>query len=125
MQIQHSTLLSIICNKIHANHTENAIWYVNIHLQGASGFVQGASGFVQGASGFVQGASGFKSHPGFSHAKRPLRGLFTSWRKRWDSNPRALADNRISSAARYDHFDTLPYSLFYKIAVPGRIPPAP
>ena len=31
------------------------------------------------------------------HAKRPLRGLFTHWRKRWDSNPRALADNRISS----------------------------
>ena len=30
------------------------------------------------------------------------------WRKRWDSNPRALADNRISSAARCDHFDTLP-----------------
>ena len=33
------------------------------------------------------------------------------WRKRWDSNPRALADNRISSAARYDHFDTLPYPI--------------
>ena len=31
-----------------------------------------------------------------------------SWRKRWDSNPRALADNCISSAARYNHFDTLP-----------------
>ena len=30
------------------------------------------------------------------------------WRKRWDSNPRALADNLISSQARYDHFDTLP-----------------
>ena len=45
------------------------------------------------------------------HAKGPLRGLFTRWRKRWDSNPRALADNRISSAARYDHFDTLPYSI--------------
>lgn len=26
----------------------------------------------------------------------------------WDSNPRALADNRISSAARYDHFDNSP-----------------
>ena len=32
------------------------------------------------------------------------------WRKRWDSNPRALADYLISSQARYDHFDTLPYS---------------
>ena len=27
----------------------------------------------------------------------------------WDSNPRALADNRISSAARYDHFANSPY----------------
>ena len=31
-----------------------------------------------------------------------------SWRRRWDSNPRALADNLISSQARYDHFDTSP-----------------
>lgn len=30
------------------------------------------------------------------------------WRKRWDSNPRAPKGNRISSAARYDLFDTLP-----------------
>ena len=30
------------------------------------------------------------------------------WRRVWDSNPRALADNRISSAARYDHFDNSP-----------------
>ena len=36
----------------------------------------------------------------------------TFWRKRWDSNPRALADNLISSQARYDHFDTLPYRIF-------------
>ena len=33
------------------------------------------------------------------------------WRKRWDSNPRALADYLISSQARYDHFETLPYSV--------------
>ena len=26
----------------------------------------------------------------------------------WDSNPRALSDNCISSAARYDHFDNSP-----------------
>ncbi len=38
-------------------------------------------------------------------------GVLLSWRKRWDSNPRALADNRISSAARCDHFDTLPIQL--------------
>ena len=36
-----------------------------------------------------------------------------SARKRWDSNPRALSDNRISSAARYDHFDTLPRPVYY------------
>ena len=32
----------------------------------------------------------------------------TVWRKRWDSNPRTLADQLISSQSRYDHFDTLP-----------------
>ena len=31
-----------------------------------------------------------------------------TWRSGWDSNPRALADNLISSQARYDHFDTAP-----------------
>ena len=36
-----------------------------------------------------------------------------AWRKRWDSNPCDLAVNRISSAARYDHFDTFPYLLYY------------
>ena len=37
------------------------------------------------------------------------------WRRRWDSNPRALSDNSISSRARYDRFDTSPfreYSVF-------------
>lgn len=34
------------------------------------------------------------------------------WRKRWDSNPRAREGYLISSQARYDHFDTLPYILF-------------
>ena len=33
----------------------------------------------------------------------------TSWRRRWDSNPRTLADQTISSRSRYDHFDTSPY----------------
>ena len=48
----------------------------------------------------------------FVEKKHPLSGrqrVFLFWRKRWDSNPRALSDNRISSAARYDHFDTLPH----------------
>ena len=34
-----------------------------------------------------------------------------SWRKRWDSNPRAREGYLISSQARYDHFDTLPILL--------------
>ena len=46
------------------------------------------------------------------------------WRKRWDSNPRALSDNCISSAARYDRFDTLPrhilhYNLFFSSETPS------
>lgn len=32
----------------------------------------------------------------------------TTKRRVWDSNPRALADNLISSQARCDHFDTSP-----------------
>ncbi len=32
------------------------------------------------------------------------------WRSGWDSNPRAREDYLISSQARYDHFDTLPYA---------------
>ena len=35
------------------------------------------------------------------------------WRSGWDSNPRALADNLISSQGRYSHFDTAPYINFY------------
>ena len=35
-----------------------------------------------------------------------------TWRKRWDSNPRAREDYLISSQARYDHFDTLPYCVY-------------
>ena len=31
------------------------------------------------------------------------------WRKRWDSNPRTVARQLISSQSRYDHFDTTPY----------------
>lgn len=37
--------------------------------------------------------------------------LAPTWRKRWDSNPRAREDYLISSQARYDHFDTLPSSI--------------
>ena len=44
-----------------------------------------------------------------SHYKSSNFNRCFRWRKRWDSNPRALADYLISSQARYDHFDTLPY----------------
>ena len=30
-------------------------------------------------------------------------------RRRWDSNPRTLTDQTISSRSRYDHFDTSPH----------------
>ena len=40
------------------------------------------------------------------------------WRKRWDSNPRDLAVYLISSQARYDHFDTLPWPTYYIIPPP-------
>ena len=33
------------------------------------------------------------------------------WRRRRDSNPRAPEGKRISSAPRYDHFDTSPFSM--------------
>ena len=39
--------------------------------------------------GFYQSETGFKLHP------------VPFWRKRWDSNPRALADYRISSVVGY------------------------
>ena len=31
-----------------------------------------------------------------------------TWRRGWDSNPRAPEDKLISSQPRYDHFDTSP-----------------
>ena len=61
-----------------------------------------------------------------SDANRTLSRLSyapTKWRRRWDSNPRAPEGNRISSAARYDHFDTSPiaiyivYSNFSKLSI--------
>lgn len=33
------------------------------------------------------------------------------WRRRWDSNPRYVAVQLISSQPRYDHFDTSPYGI--------------
>ena len=57
------------------------------------------------------------------------------WRRRWDSNPRGLAPNTISSRARYDHFDTSPHQIIamycirnpvgiqaQKYKMPGKMP---
>ena len=51
--------------------------------------------------------------PPFLNTKKRIGRLWCPirfWRKRWDSNPRALACYLISSQGRYDLFDTLPYS---------------
>ena len=44
--------------------------------------------------------------------------LAPTWRKRWDSNPRAREDYLISSQARYDHFDTAPYMFSRRFSLP-------
>ena len=43
----------------------------------------------------------------------------SSKRRRWDSNPRALTDNLISSQARYDHFDTSPIYEIHLYIIPN------
>ena len=56
----------------------------------------------------------FSETIGFTHLKRKEGAIYTPsiWRRRWDSNPRAPKGKRISSAPRYDHFDTSPYSFY-------------
>ncbi len=54
---------------------------------------------------------GFESTP-HQNKKHP-QGVLLFWRKRWDSNPRTLAGQLISSQSRYDHFDTLPYNVIF------------
>ena len=47
----------------------------------------------------------------FPGTKKALANCFLprlSWRRRWDSNPRAREGKLISSQPRYDHFDTSP-----------------
>ncbi len=41
------------------------------------------------------------------------KGVYLFWRRRWDSNPRAVARKLISSQPRYDHFDTSPYFAYF------------
>ena len=49
------------------------------------------------------------SNPYHNKTKRQALPVFSVWRRRWDSNPRAVARKLISSQPRYDHFDTSPY----------------
>ena len=51
------------------------------------------------------------------HRKSKRNSVFLFWRRRWDSNPRAVARKLISSQPRYDHFDTSPCPAI--ISVPG------
>ena len=39
--------------------------------------------------------------------KPPLTGGFFTWRKRWDSNPRARKGYLISSLLSFDHFSVI------------------
>ena len=48
--------------------------------------------------------------------KHPMKGCFVFWRRRWDSNPRAVAGKLISSQPRYDRFDTSPWELCHYIS---------
>ena len=51
-----------------------------------------------------------RSNPTVSNEPKTnaTRGWLCFWRRRWDSNPRALSRKLISSQPRYDHFDTSP-----------------
>ena len=56
--------------------------------------------------------TGLRISPVFCKNKRHPKGCLCFWRSRRDSNSRAaFGDYTISSRARYDHFDTTPYSL--------------
>ena len=62
----------------------------------------------------IRSGNAWRSNPTFIIKKRALRAHFLLWRKRWDSNPRAVARKRFSRAPRYDHFGTFPFLfLFY------------
>ena len=57
-----------------------------------------------------------RSNPTFIIKKRALRAHFLLWRKRWDSNPRAVARKRFSRAPRYDHFGTFPFLFLFSFS---------
>ena len=51
----------------------------------------------------------------------PWRESMSFWRRGWDSNPRYLAVQLISSQSRYDHFDTSPYGAATAVAAEALI----
>ncbi len=44
------------------------------------------------------------------------KGFAVTWRSGWDSNPRTVARQLISSQSRYDHFDTTPNIKFLYVS---------
>mgnify|MGYP007049994434 FL=1 len=92
---------------------------------GLCGFLAETVGFYPRAKKHATGmffpacgpSSCFHLHLSTAKQRTPTSGwcsLF--WRKRWDSNPRAREGYLISSQARYDHFDTLPYNKYSVLA---------
>ena len=63
-------------------------------------------------TGIERDSTQFRAHQLFTNKKRKLQfnrvSHFRYERRRRDSNPRAPEGKRISSAPRYDHFDTSP-----------------
>lgn len=64
----------------------------------------------------IRSGNARRSNPTFTIKKRALRAHFLLWRKRWDSNPRAVARKRFSRAPRYDHFGTFPFLFLFSLA---------
>ena len=64
----------------------------------------------------IRSGNARRSNPTFIIKKRALRAHFLLWRKRWDSNPRAVARKRFSRAPRYDHFGTFPFLFLFSFS---------
>ena len=60
--------------------------------------------------------SAFESHLRDSKIDLQKEVYFANWRKRWDSNPRAVARKRFSRAPRYDHFGTFPFLFLFSFS---------
>ena len=58
----------------------------------------------------------FESHLRDSKIDLQKEVYFANWRKRWDSNPRAVARKRFSRAPRYDHFGTFPFLFLFSFS---------